>query len=83
MENIEFAVLPVDEDLAKFVLTDKSNQPRPHAPEKVVRFKLRTKHQVATTLTPKNGENPWKSGVFESSKGGTRTRDPRLMKPVL
>ena len=29
-----------------------------------------------------NAENPCKTGVFWSSKGGTRTRDPRLMKPV-
>ena len=29
-----------------------------------------------------NEENPCKTRVFDSSKGGTRTRDPRLMKPV-
>ena len=38
---------------------------------------------VETIAAPKNAENPCKSGVFLSSKGGTRTRDPRLMKPVL
>jgi integrase len=38
---------------------------------------------VVATPNPKNEENPRKSGVFLSSKGGTRTRDPRLMKPVL
>ncbi len=30
----------------------------------------------------KECENPCKTGAFLSSKGGTRTRDPRLMKPV-
>ena len=29
-----------------------------------------------------NEENPCKTRVFDSSEGGTRTRDPRLMKPV-
>ena len=38
---------------------------------------------VANIADPKNAENPRKTGVFLSSKGGTRTRDPRLMKPVL
>ena len=28
-------------------------------------------------------EKPQKTGAFLSSKSGTRTRDPRLMKPVL
>jgi hypothetical protein len=35
--------LPDDDDLAKFVLTDESNQQRPPFPEKVIRFKFRTK----------------------------------------
>ena len=44
----------------------------------------RNDDEAGTTMpAPKNAENPCKSGVFDSSKGGTRTRDPRLMKPVL
>ncbi len=31
----------------------------------------------------KECEKPLKTGAFRDSKGGTRTRDPRLMKPVL
>ncbi len=38
---------------------------------------------VTNFAAPKNAENPCKTGAFLSSKGGTRTRDPRLMKPVL
>ena len=34
-------------------------------------------------VVAKECENPCKTGAFVSSKGGTRTRDPRLMKPVL
>ncbi len=30
----------------------------------------------------KECEKPLKTGAFRDSKGGTRTRDPRLMKPV-
>ncbi len=33
-------------------------------------------------MTALNEENPCKTRVFDSSEGGTRTRDPRLMKPV-
>ena len=36
-----------------------------------------------TIISPLNEENPCKTRVFDSSEGGTRTRDPRLMKPVL
>ena len=35
-----------------------------------------------TIISPLNEENPCKTRVFDSSEGGTRTRDPRLMKPV-
>ncbi len=35
------------------------------------------------TSTAKECEKPLKTGAFLSSKSGTRTRDPRLMKPVL
>ena len=38
---------------------------------------------VVLLASSKNAENPCKTGAFMSSKGGTRTRDPRLMKPVL
>ena len=34
-------------------------------------------------VTAKECEKPLKTGAFVSSKSGTRTRDPRLMKPVL
>jgi integrase len=34
-------------------------------------------------MISENEENPCKTRVFDSSEGGTRTRDPRLMKPVL
>ena len=34
-------------------------------------------------VTAKECEKPLKTGAFESSKSGTRTRDPTLMKPVL
>ncbi len=33
-------------------------------------------------MTAKECEKPLKTGAFLSSKSGTRTRDPRLMKPV-
>lgn len=48
-------------------------------PENGVLVKGRTK----TGKTARNEENPIVSGVSLSSEGGTRTRDPRLMKPVL
>ena len=32
--------------------------------------------------SPKECEKPLKTGAFRDSKSGTRTRDPRLMKPV-
>ena len=38
---------------------------------------------VVMRASPKNAETPCKTGAFLSSKSGTRTRDPRLMKPVL
>ena len=37
----------------------------------------------AILVTAKECEKPLKTGAFVSSKSGTRTRDPRLMKPVL
>lgn len=37
----------------------------------------------APISTVKECEKPLKTGAFVSSKSGTRTRDPRLMKPVL
>ena len=38
---------------------------------------------VVMPVTPNECEKPLKTGAFVSSKSGTRTRDPRLMKPVL
>ena len=35
------------------------------------------------TCVAKECEKPLKTGAFRDSKSGTRTRDPRLMKPVL
>ena len=38
---------------------------------------------VVMLASSKECEKPLKKGAFRDSKGGTRTRDPRLMKPVL
>ena len=38
---------------------------------------------VVMLASSKECEKPLKTGAFRDSKGGTRTRDPRLMKPVL
>ena len=38
---------------------------------------------VVMLARSKECEKPLKTGAFRDSKGGTRTRDPRLMKPVL
>jgi hypothetical protein len=50
LEQIESTDLPDDEDLANFVLTDESSQPRPPFPEKVIRFKFRTKTSGDLTI---------------------------------
>ncbi len=51
---------------------------------KQVQETRRNDEETAVMLaSTKECEKPLKTGAFLSSKSGTRTRDPRLMKPVL